>query len=403
MTNTALQRITQAVLTNKSGGSAGLGAVVIVDSANASAFTTTTTTGYLNGMVGVVIEPSGIANNAAGLIAFGGPVPQINLSGSASIGDLVRTTSVAGQGVRHGSPVLTGDFAIVIGTGTSPAAILWGLPAGATGSGSGNFSGPGSSVAHNLVGFADTTGLVGEDSGLGKDGWIAAEAWTYVSADGPTGVFNVAADVTGKYQAGARVKYTQSATVKYGIITKVGAFSGGNTPITIYGGTDYTLANAAISATYYSLWKAPFGFNLDPVKWAETFTDTTIRTQTSPVSGTWYNVGSQQLDIPIGAWRVWYELHIEGAKSATTGCDVYTTLSTANNSESDTNFTAYQLFAGASGSIRAEAPVHKEGRVNLASKTTYFLNMKTGTASMADIDLRNDLQKLVIKAECAYV
>lgn len=93
-------------------------------------------------------------------------------------------------------------------------------------------------------------GAVG--SGAAADGWVdASETWTYSSADGPTGVFTVAADVTGKYSPGMRVKLTQT-TVKYFIITAVSTFTGGNTTITVYGGTDYTLANAAISANYYS-------------------------------------------------------------------------------------------------------------------------------------------------------
>lgn len=239
-------------------------------------------------------------------------------------------------------------------------------------------------------------------SGIPADGWVSAgDTWTYASADGPTGVFTIAGvDRSGVLQAGMRVKLTQT-TAKYFIITKV-AFAT-DTTVTIYGGTDYTLANAAITSPKYSPCKAPFGFNPSPAKWSETFSDVTIRTQSSPTSGTWYNIGSQQLDIPIGIWRVWYKVHIEGSKSAATTADVYTTLSTANNSESDANFTAYQLMAGASGSIRAEAPIFRESVITLTSKTTYYLNMKTGIASMADIDMRNDLEKAIIKAVCAYL
>jgi hypothetical protein len=133
MANTALMRSTVLLLTNKSGGNLAQGDVVILDAANASAFKTTTTSGYMGGIVGVIIEPNGIANDASGLVATAGYVPKINLSGSASLGDLFKTHSSAGRAVRHGAPVVTGDFGEVLGTGTSPEAILWGATAGAKG------------------------------------------------------------------------------------------------------------------------------------------------------------------------------------------------------------------------------------------------------------------------------
>jgi len=173
MANTALQRITQAVLTNKSGGAVAQGDVVVIDLTTASSFTTTTTVGFVNGMIGVVLEVNGIANNAAGLVAWGGPVPKVNLSGSASLGDLFHTHSVAKQAVRHAAGIVAGDFGIVLGTGTTPPALLWGLPAGATGAGSGNVTGPGSSTANHIATYADTTGQLLLDGGAAPAGFVA--------------------------------------------------------------------------------------------------------------------------------------------------------------------------------------------------------------------------------------
>lgn len=124
--NIALTRTEQAALTNKSGGSVAQGDVVIVDIANASSFTTTTTGAYVSGRIGVVLEPNGIANNALGMIAFSGFVPVINLSGTGNIGDLVKTHTVAKQGVRHAAPQAAGDFAQVLGTSATPVALLFG-------------------------------------------------------------------------------------------------------------------------------------------------------------------------------------------------------------------------------------------------------------------------------------
>lgn len=128
MSNISLGRTEQAILTNKSGGTLAQGDVVIVDSSTAASVTTTTTGAYANGRIGVVLEPAGIASNAAGMIAFSGYVPKINLASSASLGDLVKTHTVAKQGTPHAAPSAGGDFAQVLGTGTTPAALLFGSP-----------------------------------------------------------------------------------------------------------------------------------------------------------------------------------------------------------------------------------------------------------------------------------
>jgi hypothetical protein len=125
--NTSLNRTQVGILTNKSGGAVAQGDVIILDSANASSFTTTTTAGFVNGLAGVVLDPNGIANNAAGMVALGGYAPKINLSGTGSIGDLVKTHTVAKQGARHAAPMAGGDFAQVLETSATPAAWLFGF------------------------------------------------------------------------------------------------------------------------------------------------------------------------------------------------------------------------------------------------------------------------------------
>lgn len=194
--NTALQRLTQAILVNKSGGDVVQGDVVVIDLTTPSSFTTTTTVGFVNGIVGVVLEPNGIANNAQGMIALGGPVPKVNLSGSASLGDLFKTHSVAKQAERHAAGVAAGDFGIVLGTGTAPAALLWGLPAGATGAGSGDFVGPASATDGNLVLFNGTTGKLGKDGGA-----VPTPGLALISEQTPNGTGTVAfLNIPGTYQ-----------------------------------------------------------------------------------------------------------------------------------------------------------------------------------------------------------
>lgn len=88
------------------------------------------------------------------------------------------------------------------------------------------------------------------------DGWIGSnETWTYVSST----TFTVASDVTGKYQLGDKIKLTQT-TAKYFYVIATPTFGAGVTTITVSGGTDYTLANAAITSPFYSKVDNPQAF-----------------------------------------------------------------------------------------------------------------------------------------------
>jgi len=86
------------------------------------------------------------------------------------------------------------------------------------------------------------------------DGWITPdETWTYASAS----TFTVTGDQTAKYTAGTRLKWTQT-TVKYGVV--VSSTFGASTTVTIAVNTDHTIANAAITANYYSYAAKPQGY-----------------------------------------------------------------------------------------------------------------------------------------------
>lgn len=99
---------------------------------------------------------------------------------------------------------------------------------------------------------------------VGADGWVddTAETWTFASfAAGPpaVGTFTVAGDLRSKYTMGTRIKLTQT-TGKFFVVSADSTFGGGNTTVTISGGTDYTLANAAISANNHSYVINPQGY-----------------------------------------------------------------------------------------------------------------------------------------------
>lgn len=237
---------------------------------------------------------------------------------------------------------------------------------------------------------------------LGVDnGWVSAgETWTYAGADSPTFTFTISGDKTAKYYPGMKVKLTQT-TVKYFIITKV-AYSAPNTTVTIYGGTDYTLANAAISSNYYSMVRVPAGFPMNPAKWTVEVNTNTRYATASPAQNTWYN--ATNIVVPIGCWRMQTSYVSSGYKTTATQLVVWSTLSTANNSESDADFTSAAQVEGASGTMNFQQLISKEKILDLASKTTYYLNYRTTTASVTEVGINGDTRvPVILRAICAYL
>lgn len=265
-----------------------------------------------------------------------------------------------------------------------------------------------------ITGSIDTTsisyklsGITGTDTAASASaaalGWVAVtDTWTYLSYDSTdnidTGVVTVPSDATTKYSVGMRGKLTQSSVVNYFIITGVTS-----TTITMYFGTDYSLSNNPISAISFSSAKTPFGFPASPLKWTVSVTDTQDRTQSSPVNGTWYNPGGVAIRVPIGVWTLSYSVQANYSKSSTT-CDQVITLSTANNSESDSSFTvnSRNAIGGATSlDIQWEATAKKD--VALTSQTIYYLNTKSGNTATSILYLGSTVRPTLLKAVSAYL
>jgi hypothetical protein len=226
-----------------------------------------------------------------------------------------------------------------------------------------------------------------------SSGWTqSGEAWTYATADSPSFTFTITGDKTGKYSPGMRVKLTQT-TVKYFIVTKV-EYSNPNTTITVYGGTDYTLTNATITDPYFSTHKAPYGFPLDPTKWTVEVLPSNGN-QSSPSANTWYNVGSASINVPIGSWRLIYVTVLGFDHSTSELYDAYATLSTSNNSESDTTLTSGLANKG----FLTTGLGYREKFINVNNSITYYLNVKTSATGLNYL-YRNSTS---IKAVCAYL
>ena len=91
-----------------------------------------------------------------------------------------------------------------------------------------------------------------------RDGWCYdTDTWTYVSATS----FKIAGkDVRYKFPKGTKIKLVQSGSTNYFYVTAA-TFST-DTTVTVTGGSDYTLANEAISGQAYSYAAAPQNFPL---------------------------------------------------------------------------------------------------------------------------------------------
>jgi hypothetical protein len=114
----------------------------------------------------------------------------------------------------------------------------------------------GALTVNGTLALNGTLNLTGTFSPAGIwDGWIGAnETWTYASST----TFTISGDLTGKYQKGDKIKLTQT-TEKYFYIVSV-SHGGGTTTVSVTGGSDYSVANAAITSPYYSKVESPQGF-----------------------------------------------------------------------------------------------------------------------------------------------
>lgn len=283
---------------------------------------------------------------------------------------------------------------------------------GATDPGVGDDIDDGYSVGSNWWNVTDHRLFVAESVATGSavwrqiypadSGWIEVfETWTYASADAPTFTFTVVGDKSTKYYPGMRIKLTQT-TVKYFIITKV-VYSSPNTTVTVYGGTDYTLANAAIIYPYYSSAKAPAGFPLDPTKWTVLLTDSTDRHQSNPVKDTIYNPGSLSISIPIGIWNVSFQAILVCTASSGQFTDIYGGLSTSLVAFDNQALRGRAYLGGPTAGIFIGL-LYRSTVLNIVSKTTYYVICMTDLDNQSVIGFNNASDaSLDVRAVCAYL
>lgn len=141
----------------------------------------------------------------------------------------------------------------------------------------------------------------------------------------------VTGDKTAYFKAGQKIKFTQDASTKYAIITYVET-SDGNTILTVYGGTDYTISANSITSARLAKVNRPYDFNCNEEKWTISI-DFAIYTRSSPVENTLYYTGNS-FNGEKGSWK--YKGRIGGACSHSAGSG-YMKILASESSSSDVN------------------------------------------------------------------
>lgn len=195
---------------------------------------------------------------------------------------------------------------------------------------------------------------------------------------------------------------TPGGTLDFGIVMKK-SFST-NTTLTVQVPEGCTIpTTGGVTAVAYGT-GVPYSFPASRNKWR---VETLIRSSTaqgSPSVGTWYNIASYQILIPAGEWSVYHRTSLGAscASASTTNYPVvYSTLSTANNSESDPT-TSAKINGNNALEIKGQHTL-LDYPISLTTPTTYYLNEKTDTGTTSAITLSNDGMPSNIIAESAYL
>lgn len=188
---------------------------------------------------------------------------------------------------------------------------------------------------------------------------------------------------------------TPGGSYDYAIVTKVAT-----TTATCQVPEGCTIATSGgVSAVDLSSVKVPYGFPADEGRWRVETLHNANGSQSSPVSGTWYNIGSIQLTIPIGAWVTDYQ----GTGDSTGGVNgaiMYATISTGASSETDKKSTGGFFMQG---SVRFLGQLYKRTDHSLSSATLHYLNAKVDAASVTTIQWNTDRGIVVFSAKPAHL
>ena len=203
---------------------------------------------------------------------------------------------------------------------------------------------------------------------------------------------------------GGQADGTISTTVDYGIIQKV-SYGAPDTTVTFQVPEGCTVpTSGGVASVSYSAYKSPYGFPSQKGKWRVATIGKSLLTQVAPVASTWYNLGSQQISVPIGEWVGGYAATAQGTSGAAVDVDALLTLSTGSSTESDKSFTKWGYASPTGGATSPTVIWHlqAEGLVSLSALTVFYMNISRTAATNTLLE-RGDISPSIIYADNAYL
>lgn len=189
--------------------------------------------------------------------------------------------------------------------------------------------------------------------------------------------------IAAKYALGTAQGTSAITLTKYFLCT-ASSYSAPNTTVTLYGGTDHSLANATISSAYYSTQKAPLGFPLRTAKWQYAINDASQVSVTGISDNNWKQPGTVTMNVPIGSWNLSYYTATASTGSAGNYSGMYVTLSRSSSSETDSWMTSVAS-SGSTSVTEHDGNLMANMNVHLNAKTTYYLIAKRATANITGL------------------
>jgi len=119
----------------------------------------------------------------------------------------------------------------------------------------------------------------------------------------------------GMMKEGQKIKFYQSGSMKFAFVTKA-EYSGGDSYITLFMHSYYSLANAAIDNFFTSDIATPQLFPLDRADWRLYWGDADTHSQATPTAWTYYNLNSEMSYVPVGLFNIEYGGDCQIAASA---------------------------------------------------------------------------------------
>ena len=171
--------------------------------------------------------------------------------------------------------------------------------------------------------------------------------------------------------------------IEYGKVTKVGAFSGGVTPVTVFTGTDCNIPNMALTSPLYSTVAAPYGFPASKDKWTVTVLNGTQTGQSSPAANTWYNLPAFTIQAPTGQWIPSVSSNLYADKASAGPLSARATLSTTSTGESDPALTGG--FSINPANSAANQITRSGSTISVQAAQSLYLNVKTLDTSINQI------------------